>query len=426
MSILRGAPSPARREARDVRASSGDIPPNSEAFPGTFNTASSMPARYSTATAMRHGAVFGSINFLADLISTLPIDTYKRDPRDPQPISEEILSPPVIAEPAPDVDPISWRRQVIVSWLAQGNLFPLPVAYDDLYRPRLLQIINPEDMMARRDHGTYGAVTWVLQGRAVPEILHRPAYTLPGSPIGLSPIGYAAATSIGLGLSAQDFGRRWFLDGAHPSAVFTSDQVLDTKTAAKIKRRIMAIMRGNREPLVLGAGLKYEKMSVPANESQFLETIGANVGDIARFFGLKATDIGGKSEDSMTYANVEQRSLDRLIYPIFPWVVRFESFLNSLCAPGVFNKLNLDAVVRVDLRTRYDVHLKAIQSGMNNVDERRHIEDEAPLPNGHGEQYLWPPMSTAPGRTIRDLIVQAGYDPDHITSAELAELIGGT
>jgi len=402
--------------------------------------------------AMRHGGVFAAVNFLADLISTLPVDTYQRDPRDPSATAERIPSPPVIDEPAQDVDVISWRRQVIVSWLTGGNVFEVPVAFDDHFRPRLLQTISPEHVMARRPAGAYGAITWVVQGKDVPTMLHRPAYTMPGSPIGLSPLGLAAAT-VGLGLSAQEFGRRWFIDGAHPSAAFTSDQVIDAGVARKIKRRIMASMQGNREPLVLGAGLKYEAISVPANESQFLETIKANLGDIARFFGLKGTDIGGPNDDSMSYANVEQRGLDRLIYPVNPWVVRFESFLNSLLPPNQFVKFNLDALVRVDLRTRMDVHLKAVQGGGWNWDERRKLEDLTPLPDGLGQRYVWPPMNTTEEHTAADpspadiaaliqkiylgvgvvitvdearrIIADAGAELDTLTAAELAAMTGG-
>lgn len=421
MSILRGHSHHAP-EARSGWA--GDIPPNSEVLAPP--SSASVPARFTTESAMRHGAVFQSINFIADLISTLPIDTYERDPRDTQAISEEVPLPPVIAEPAPDVDPVSWRRQVIVSWLAQGNVFPYPVAYDDQYRPRLTQIIDPQDMWARRPNGKYGAIMWVLGGRDVPNIIHRPAYCLPGSPIGLSPIGYAAATAVHLGLTATEFGRRWFLDGAHPSGILTSENDISDKTAKRIKRRVLAVMRGTRDPLVLGSGLKYEKISVPANESQFLETIGANKADVAGYFGLKPEDIGAKSGDSMTYANVEQRALDRLIYPIYPWVVRYESLLTHLAPPNVFAKVKTDALVRVDLRTRYDVHGKAIQIGMENVDDRRRLEDKPPLPDGLGQRYVWPPMSTAPdpGASIRELIVDAGIDPEQITLDQLQQLIG--
>lgn len=383
MSLLR-APATERRYSKD------DLPDRSDLFVPVG------PAPvHSTGTAMRHGAVFASINFIADLISTMPLDSFYRDPRDPKGVAEPIADPAVIAEPAPDVDRINWLRQLLVSWFSQGNLFGLPVAYDDRMRPRLVQSIAPEDMTAERRSGRYGAITWKLNGKPVPNMLHRPAYTLPGEQIGLSPIGLAAAT-VGLGLSATEFGRRWFVDGAHPSAAFTSDQVLDAKEARRIKKRIMATLRGNREPLVLGAGLSYQAISIPANESQFLETINANLGDVARFFGLKASDIGGKSEDSMTYANVEQRSLDRLVYPVNPWVVRLESFLNSLLMPGQFVKFNLDATVRVDLRTRTDVHVKSVQGGIANVDERRALEDKPPLPDGKGQRFLWPPMNTTP------------------------------
>lgn len=339
--------------------------------------------------AMRLGAYWAAVNRIAEPIATMPRHRYTDKSGSP----ERIEGQSVIENPGVDVDPISWGRQIVESWLNHGNAFGLPASYDQQMRPRRIFIPDPADMTCLARGGNVGALDWYYKGTLVPDAIHWPAHVSAGSPIGLSPVQHAAR-AIGLGLSAEEFGLRWFVDGAVPSAILTSDHTLTPDQAAGLKGAWMKAVKGRREPAVLTQGTKYEAISVPANESQFLETVDANVADIARFFGLRAEDIGGATAGSMTYSNVEQRALDFLTYPIYPWVVRFEQVLTSLTPRPQYVKLNVDALVRVDLQTRYTVHDLAIRSGMSNVDERRDLEDQAPLPDGAGQQTLWPPYAT--------------------------------
>jgi hypothetical protein len=46
------------------------------------------------------------------------------------------------------------------------------------------------------------------------------------------------------------------------------------------------------------------------------------------------------------------------------------------------------------LKDRYEAHALALRSGLSNQDERRALEDLAPLPNGEGQKFNWPPFAT--------------------------------
>jgi HK97 family phage portal protein len=133
-------------------------------------------------------------------------------------------------------------------------------------------------------------------------------------------------------------------------------------------------------------------MQVSPNESQFLETIKANADDVARFFFRRPPGEGGQ----VTYANVEARSLDLLTYTVGPWLVRLERSLSRLRARPRFVKFNADALLRVDLLSRYKAHDIAIRGGFASPDERRRLEDLPPVPGGAGQQFLWPPGGAAP------------------------------
>lgn len=340
---------------------------------------------------MRHSAYWASVNRIAEPIATMPVDRYMF--RNGEAVKQSGTS--VVEDPGL-LDRTSTYRQILVSWLTEGNVFAEPTEFTSDMRVRRFTVLDPALMRCKLASGGIGSPEWYYNGVHLPNVIHWPAYTVPGSPVGLSPL-QMAARSLGLGLSAEEFGLRWFVDGTHPSALLRTDRPLTPDEAQTAKERWKGSIANTREPVVLGGGWQYDPISVPANESQFLETVQANVGDVARFFGLKPHHIGGKSLDTMTYSNVEQEQLDILAYPILPWVLRLEAFLSALTPRvGEYVKLNTAVMVKADLRTRYEVHRLALTSGMNSVDERRALEDEAPLPNGQGEQFVWPPNSTSP------------------------------
>jgi len=358
-------------------------------------------------SALRLQAVWSSVNLIADLLSTLPVDALRRAPDGAKSLLP--TTPTVIASPSADVDPINWRRQVLVSWLLRGNAVGDVVSVDRTGWPTQIEMLNPDDAGCRREGGRW---QFFIGSRPVERwpignLWHVPAYTVPGHPWGLSPITYAAHT-IGLGLGARDFGGDWFDNGAHPSAVLESDQEIDAGQARTVKRRFKEAA-ANREVVAMGVGLKYKAIQVSPNESQFLETINANAAQIAGFFGLRPEDVNASSQgaSSITYANVEQQQLARLVYPMGPWMAKLDAALTALLPRPQFVRLNADAIVRADLLTRYKSHDLAIRSGMSSPDERRHIEDEPPIPDGKGDVFLWPPFAVALPNTT-DAVPAAG------------------
>ena len=78
----------------------------------------------------------------------------------------------------------------------------------------------------------------------------------------------------------------------------------------------------NREPAVMGAGLRYERIQVSPEEAQFLDTQRFTVEQIARIYGVFPEMIGGATSGSnVTYANREQRAADWLTFGLLPYLI---------------------------------------------------------------------------------------------------------
>ncbi|MEU3563523.1 phage portal protein [Kitasatospora sp. NPDC006786] len=341
-------------------------------------------------------AIWACINLTCSAIETMPLDCYRCTSEGPK----TIPTPGYLLDLGGDGHGTAdWLWQAMYSWMTRGNQIGTVLARSPTGTPTQVVLHHPDDVRpVRLDDGTYD---WWINGRrtSAGSIWHKRVFPTPGHLMGLSPIGMHALT-IGTGLAAARFGAAWFEDGGHPSALLTNTESnLDQQQAATVKARFLAALRGTREPVVFGKGWKYEQISVPANESQFLETMGYSSAECCRIYGPGYADVFGyETGGSLTYANVEQRSLDLLTYAINPWLVRMEKLLSALLPQPQYVRFNRDALVRTDLLTRFRAHEIALRNRWATVNEVRVLEDSGPVawgdqPNGPTPA---PPPAPAP------------------------------
>lgn len=334
-------------------------------------------------TALQLSAVWACVSLITDLIASMPVDVYTESNGVRKPVTKK---PNIVVSPSlRGLTRREWVSQAMHSLLINGNAFGVITSEID-GRIEAVEWVSPNNFSVFEPNELAPPI-YYLDGQIIPssKVVHLRANLVPGSVVGLSPIEYQAQT-IGIGLAAQKFGAQWFGQGAHPSALLTTDHPLKPEQADAMKVRWIAALKGKREPAVMGAGIKYTPVQVSPNESQFLETTMANLGEIARIFKVPVELIGGAAEgSSVTYANREERGLDLLAFNIQPWLTKLEDALDALLPPGQFVKFNVDAMLRVDLITRFQAHAIALQNHFETLDEVRDLEDRAPLNNG--EQF---------------------------------------
>lgn len=337
-------------------------------------------------TALQLSAVWACVSLITDLIASMPMDTYAKGRLGvPVAVQDQNLPNIVVSPSLRGLTRREWTAQALHGGLMRGNAFGVVVADRNGFADAAEWVAYDE--MSVEEINSLAPPRYRLSGQSIPmdKVLHLRSNLVPGSVVGLSPIELQAQT-LGIGLAAQKFGAQWFGQGAHPSALLTTEHPLKPEQADLMKVRWIAALKGKREPAVMGAGIKYTPVQVTPNESQFLETIQANVADIARIFKVPVELIGGAAEgSSVTYANREERGLDLLAFTIQPWMTKLEDLISGLLPPGMFVKFNVDAMLRVDLITRFQAHAIALQNHFETLDEVRALENRAPLNNG--EQF---------------------------------------
>jgi len=154
----------------------------------------------------------------------------------------------------------------------------------------------------------------------------------------------------------------------------------------------------NRELAVFGNGVKYQAISIAPEESQFLETQQATIGDIARYFNIPAEMVGGKAGSSLTYSNVEQRSIDFLTYGVGFWLKRIEDAFFDVLPKSQFVEFDRKALLRSDAET--EARVRAIYVAAKIMPPSRILTEmnEQPLTQAEKDELELVPMGvTAQG-----------------------------
>lgn len=350
-------------------------------------------------TAMRNSAVWACLRLRANLISSCPVDAYRRVGK----IQVEVEKPPVLIKPAPRV---TFREHMFSSQMdldRYGNSFGIIVARDGLGLPAVIHLVSAGTVAPVMKDGEL--VKWRIAGVEydLNDVWHEKQYTVPGSPVGLSPVAYAAWT-LGEFTSIQQFATDWFDNGTLPAATLkNTKRVIEDEDAAAVKKKYKASV-SNGDVFVMGSDWEFDLMKVEAAGSNWIEAKQFGISDIARFFDAPGDVIDAAvSGSSVTYANIIQRNLQLLIMHIGPAVARREDALSDLLASPRFAKLNTDALLRMDPIQRGE-YIRAMVAGrLMAPSEGRELDNRQPFTDAQLAEFdrLWgAPKDMSPGTSI--------------------------
>jgi HK97 family phage portal protein len=224
------------------------------------------------------------------------------------------------------------------------------------------------------------------------EIIHDMMVSLWHPLVGVSPI-YACGASGTLGNKIQANSQKFFANASRPSGLLSGPGEIADSTAARLKALWEENFSGDNigRLAVLGDGLKYEAMTIPAVDAQLVEQLKWTVDDVARAFHYPLYKLGAQAP---TYNNVEALTqtyyTDCLQTLIESWELSMDEGLALPDDLGV--ELDLRNLLRMDSATRYERHNKAVAGGWLAPNEAREEENLAPVDGGDSpmmQQQNW-------------------------------------
>lgn len=354
-------------------------------------------------SAMQMTAVYSCVRILAEAVAGLPLHLYryKEDGGKERAIDNNLYHL-LHDEPNKEMSSFIFRETLMTHLLLWGN------AYAQIIRNGKGEVVAlyplmPNKMQVDRDENgelyyiytrssdeakTMEGVTVYLTPR---DVLHIPGLGFDGL-VGYSPIAMAKNT-IGLAIATEEYGAKFFANGAAPSGVLEHPGTI--KDPSRLRENWNSTFGGSANSgkvAVLEEGMKYTPISISPEQAQFLETRKFQIDEIARIFRVPPHMVGDLEKSS--FSNIEQQSLEFVKYTLDPWVIRWEqslsrALLNEDEKRKYFFKFNLEGLLRGDYESRMSGYAVARQNGWMSANDIRELEnmDKIPAEDG-GDLYL--------------------------------------
>ena len=368
-----------------------DAPSNSTAGSGYgfFMGSTASGKRVNARSAMQMTAVYACVRILAESIAGLPLHVYKYNSKGgKEKAAEHPLFFLLHDEPNPEMTSFVFRETLMTHLLLWGNAYAQVIRngrgdVTSIYplMPNRMRVDRDENGRLYYEYTRYGDEAGKQTCETVKlspaDVLHIPGLGFDGL-IGYSPIAMAK-NAIGMSMACEEFGAKFFANGAAPGGVLEHPGIL--KDPARVRESWNATFGGSsnsNKVAVLEEGMKYTPISVSPNEAQFLETRKFQINEIARIFRIPPHMIGDLEKSS--FSNIEQQSLEFVKYTLEPWVTRWEqSLARSLLSMNERSryliKFNLDGLLRGDYESRMNGYATARQNGWMSANDIRELEN---------------------------------------------------
>lgn len=354
-------------------------------------------------SAMQMTAVYSCVRILAEAVAGLPLHLYryKEDGGKERAIDINLYHL-LHDEPNKEMSSFIFRKTLMTHLLLWGN------AYAQIIRNGKGEVVAlyplmPNKMQVDRDEN--GELYYIytrsseeaktMEGATVyltpKDVLHIPGLGFDGL-VGYSPIAMAK-NAIGLAIATEEYGAKFFANGAAPSGVLEHPGTI--KDPSRLRENWNSTFGGSANSgkvAVLEEGMKYTPISISPEQAQFLETRKFQIDEIARIFRVPPHMVGDLEKSS--FSNIEQQSLEFVKYTLDPWVIRWEqslsrSLLNEDEKRKYFFKFNLEGLLRGDYESRMSGYATARQNGWMSANDIRELEnlDKIPAEDG-GDLYL--------------------------------------
>lgn len=202
-----------------------------------------------------------------------------------------------------------------------------------------------------------------------------------------------ARKSIGLGMALETFGALYFGQGTHPGVVVSHPGQLSANANDNLKKSLIEGYSGLGKAhrlLLLEEGMKLEKLGIPPNDSQFLESRQFQIPEVARWFNLPPHKLKDLTKSS--FSNIESEQISFVRDSILPWLVRLEQSFNcqlltksdrSLSGYGrLYFKHVVEGLLRGDSVARGTFYRDMFNIGVFSINEIRSFEDLDPVEGG--------------------------------------------
>ncbi|MBO0767541.1 MAG: phage portal protein [Solirubrobacterales bacterium] len=345
----------------------------------------------SSSAALRMADVFACVHALVNAAVLCPIRCWRDTDAGRVPMTGG-RGVELLRQPQPGMAQATLVARLVQHYALWGECFVGKIR-DASGQIAQLEALDPARVVKRIDAGQplydyyapLGPVFNDLTGR---DVIHVLGMVDPATGIrGASPIAQCR-DALGLASSLTTSASALWANSAVPQGVLTipagvnADDQLETLKTAWSKRHQGSENRG--KVAVLTGDVKWQSVSMPLSDAEFVATRELSTREICRIFGVPPSIVNAQGGGSLTYSTVAQEAqgfYTLALAPIFRLIEDALS-LDTDLFPVLLSGCSFDAdeLLRADVQTRYASYVEALGAGFLTVEEVRAKEGLGPLP----------------------------------------------
>ena len=353
-------------------------------------------------TALKFSPVFAAVRKISETIASLPLFVYREGEKGKKKDTKHPLYPILHSRPNPEETRMQMWEALMAHLLLWGNCY-CHIQQDLMGRPIALWPLDPSRMEVKRPDPKGPLVYQYRMTDSGEPVNFPPWEILHIGGLGFNGLsGYSiislAREGIATGLAYEEYSGRFFSNNATPAGYLEVPGVLSDQTTKTIRQDWYANYGGvSKSQLigVIGQGMKFNPISVTAQDAQFLESRKFTVTEVCRWFNIAPHMIFDLERS--TNNNIEQQSLESVIYTFRPWCVRIEQAIKNklITEDNVSVEHRLEGLLRGDTAARTAYYTAGRQWGWLSVNDIRELESMELVDNG--DEYLVPMNMTEAG-----------------------------
>jgi HK97 family phage portal protein len=377
----------------EIRANPFANDSNLGSFYGTGVMPSVAGPLVGTESASALPAVAAAIRLIAETVAMVPLLVYDGDPLERERARDSWQWELLHDAPNEDQSSFDFFQDVATSIESRGNAFIWKLRVRS-GRVEALYVLDPALVTVRRNEANRKVfrITQDGQTRDYTEdtILHIRGWTSrPGADEGVSPIALHRERLGGI-LAQDEFENRFYRNNAVPSVAISVPGALNEARADEMREwweEQHSGLRNAHRPAILKNGATVEKLSITLEDAQFIEGKAFSIADVARIFRISPQILGAAVGTATSSPASVSEDFERFLkLDLAPRFRRIEMSLKrdrDLFGGGdLFPEFLADAVLRPDVKTRYEAYRLARQGGWLKPNEIREKENLPPADGG--------------------------------------------
>jgi len=213
------------------------------------------------------------------------------------------------------------------------------------------------------------------------EVLHFKAMTLNGI-TGLSVVD-RLRHSVENAKSSQEYINKFFKNGLSVKGIIQYVGDLDEKSQDTFRTKFESMsssLKNAHRVTMLPIGYKFEPISLNMTDAQFLENTKLTIQQLTAAVGVKLHQVNEMGR--ATFNNISEQNREFYVDTMQATLTGYEQEMTYKLLTdreldqGYYIKFNVDALLRADIKTRYEAYKIAIQSGFKSPNEIRKLEED--------------------------------------------------